>query len=302
MAAPTDSDGGRARDSSRTSLAATLDRHLESPSLSLPVCPESAARVLRELEAEGSDAEALQRMVSRDPALVVSVLREANGPEFDALERIATIERALSRLGEERVAGLVGSSVTNSRLENADPLLTQALHHAWKRSLAIALVAPTIAARTGDEGLAQDAHLLGLLSDVGVVFLISALHAQRMQGGDRTPLTAVAEREVLDQLQHTYGIRVLDHWNLPPGVLAVLAGRPIGRDEQRQSLFLRVARQVVSSIGLPPVGGEEGEGADENELWELAEALELSTVDVAALQVQAEDLVASLDAEPVDES
>jgi HD-like signal output (HDOD) protein len=294
MTAPTDIDGGRARESSGMSLAATLDRHLESPSLSLPVCPESAARVLRELEAEGSDAEALRRMVGRDPALVVSLLREANGP--DALERVATIERALSRLGEERVAGLVGSSVTNARLESEDPVLTQALHHAWKRSLAIALVAPTIAARTGDDDLAQDAHLLGLLSDVGVVFLISALHAQRTRRGDRTPLTAVAEREVLDQLQQAYGIRVLEHWNFPPGVLAVLAARPTGRDEQRQSLFLRVARQVVSSIGLPPVGGE-GEGADANELWELAEALELSTVDVAALQVQAEDLVASLNAE-----
>ena len=54
---------------------------------------------------------------------------------------------------------------------------------------------------------------------------------------------------------------------------------------------------MVSSIGLPPVGGA-GEGADANELWELAEALELSTVDVAALQVHAEDLVAALDAEP----
>jgi HD-like signal output (HDOD) protein len=301
MADTTDIDGRREHDSSPMSLAATLDRHLASSSLSLPVCPESAALILRELEAEGAEAEALQQVVSRDPALAVSVLREANGPEFDALGRVATIARALSRLGEERVAGLVGSGVTNSRLESEDPVLMQALHHAWKRSLAIALVAPTIAVRTGDEALARDAHLLGLLSDVGVLFLISALHAQRSQRGERPPLTAVAEREVLDQLQHTYGLRLLEHWNLPPTVLAVLSGRPVGRDEQRQSLFLRVARQVVSSIGLPPVGGD-GEGADENELWELAEALELSTVDVAALQVHAEDLVASLNAEPAAES
>jgi HD-like signal output (HDOD) protein len=224
------------------------------------------------------------------------LLREANGPEFDALERVATIERALSRLGEERVAGLVGSTVTNAQLPSEDPVLTQALHHTWKRSLAVALVAPTIAARTGDGDLAGDAHLLGLLSDVGVVFLISALHALRAQPGDRLPLTEVAEREVLDQLQQAYGIRVLEHWNFPPSVLAVLSGRPAGRAEQRQSLFLRVARQVVSSIGLPPVGGE-GEVAEANELWELAEALELSTVDVAALQVHAEDMVAVLGAE-----
>jgi HD-like signal output (HDOD) protein len=297
MTAPVSVERGAARESSGRSLAGALDRHLGSPSLALPVCPESAARVLRELEAEGTEGGALQRIAGRDPALVVSLLREANGPEFDALERVATIERALSRLGEERVAALVGSTVTNARLESGDPVLAEALHLTWKRSLAIALVAPTIAARTGDGDLATDAHLLGLLSDVGVVFLISALHGLKAQPGDRSPLTAVAKREVLAQLQQSYGIRVLEHWNFPPGVLAVLAGRPANRDEQRQSLFLRVARRVVSSIGLPPVGGEAEEG-DANDLWELAEALELSTVDVAALQVNAEDLVAALDAEP----
>jgi HD-like signal output (HDOD) protein len=297
MAPEPDIERGRAREPSGMSLAGALDSHLESPSLSLPVCPESAARVLRELEERGADAEALQGMVGRDPALVVCLLREANGPEFDALAGVSTIERALSRLGEERVAGLVASTVTNARLASGASFLAQALHRTWKRSLAIALVAPTIAVRTGDADLARDAHLLGLLSDVGAVFLISALHARRMQGGDRPPLTEVAEREVLGELQRAYGIRLLEHWNFPPGALAVLAGRPVARDEQRQSLFLRVARQVVSSIGLPPVGGE-GEGADANELWDLAEALELSTVDVAALQVHAEDLVASLDSEP----
>jgi HD-like signal output (HDOD) protein len=297
MEAPVGVEDGAGSESARMTLASTLDRHLVSPALSLPVCPESAARVLRELAAEPADADALQRALSRDPALAASVLREANGPEFDALERIAAIRRMLERLGAPRVAELVGSLVANARLESGDPVLTQALHHTWKRSLAIALVAPTIAVRTGDDALAPDVELLGLLSDTGVLFLISALNAERVQRGDRLKLTTIAEREVLDQLQDAYGIRLLEHWNAPPGVLAVLTSRPTTREEHRQSLFLRVARQVVSSIGLPPVGCEVGDRGDENELWELAEALELSYVDVAALQVHAEDLVVALNAE-----
>jgi HD-like signal output (HDOD) protein len=293
MASDARSDADAARDPARMTLAAMLDRHLESPSLCLPVCSESAAHVLRELEAGGADAEALQLVVSRDAALVASVLRDANGPEFDALERIATVDRALARLGAERVAGLVGSIVTSADSNGDDPIVTRALHDSWKRSLAVALVTSAIAVRTGSEDLAQKAELLGLLSEVGVVFLISALNAQRSHPGGSPPLTAVAEHEVLGQLQFGYGIRLLERWNLPSSELSVLAGLPNGRDEQRQSRFLRVARHVVSSVGFPPVGCE-GEGVDENELWELAEALELSYVDVAALQVHAEDLVVSL--------
>jgi len=296
MAAPSGSCDGGARDSSTMSLTSMLDRHLESSSLSLPVCPESADHVLRELEAEGVDAEALDRNMSREPALVAAVLREANGAEFDALARIASIRLAVARLGEQRVASLMGEIATNSRLKSEERFLHRALHHTWKRSLAIALVAPAVAVRTGNDDLAGEAQLLGLLSDVGVLFLISALNAQQMRRNGPPPLTAIASRELIHQLQNAYGIRLLEQWNLPARQLAVLAGRPDGRDAQQQSLFLRVARQVVASIGLPPAGGEGG-GADENELWEFAEALELSTVDVAALQVHAEDLVASLNAE-----
>jgi HD-like signal output (HDOD) protein len=278
-----------------TSLAELLDRHLGSPSLSLPVCTESATHVLQALEAEGVDSEALQGIVSRDPALVATVLREANGPEFDAIERVGSIERAAARLGRDRLAELVASIATHAQLESEDAVLTEALRHTWTRSLAVALVSQTIAERTGSEPLAGDAHLLGMLSDIGLVFLISALHMQRSPRGFRVPFTDVVEREVLDQLHQTYGIRLLDHWNCPPGMSNVLAGRPTGRNEQRLSLFLRMAQQVVSSIGFAAAGSE-GQGLDDNELWEFAEALELSYVDVAALQVHAEDLEASLNA------
>jgi HD-like signal output (HDOD) protein len=296
MATSTGIESGAVREASRMSLTSMIDRHLELPSLSLPVCAESAAHVLGELESTGADSAALERIVGRDPALVATVLREANGPEFDALDRVGAIPTALARLGDERVGDLLASVATHSRLETDDSVLTEALERTWKRSLAIAMVAPIIAERTWNEDLAQDSHLLGLLSEVGAVFLISSLHTLRTQCADRPPLSAVAEREVLDQLQEAYGIRLLERWNFPSGVLAVLAGRPTARDEQKQSLFLRMARQVVSSIGVTPVGAD-GDGLDENELWELAEALELSYVDVAALQVRAEDLEASLQAE-----
>ena len=281
--------------SPRASFAAFLDDHLRSQTLSLPICPESAEQARRSLSDSKHDIEALVRISSQDSALAATLMREANGPEFDVLTGARSIRKAVIRLGPERVLEVIGSLLSNATESDPDPFIARALRHSWTRSLAIALVTPAIAARTGDVALAQDAHLLGLLSDIGGVFLLSALQACRRSANELHPLTDSAKRELLVQLQGHYGFALLEQWKLPYDLLAVVSGSASGRDSQRKSLFLQVARAVVSSIGFPPAGCEAGGGWDDDELWELSEFLELCYVDVAALQVQAEDLVASLE-------
>jgi HD-like signal output (HDOD) protein len=281
--------------SPRPSFAALLDDHLRSPTLSLSICPESADQARRSLSDKKHDVEALVRISSQDPALAATLIREANGPEFDVLTGARSIRKAVIRLGPERVLEVIGSLLSNATETDTDPFVARALRHNWTRSLAIALVTPAIAARTGEVALAQDAHLLGLLSDIGGVFLLSALQASRRSASELPPLTDSAKRELLVQLQGPYGVALLEQWKFPVDLLAVFSGDASGRDSQRKSLFLQVARAVVSSIGFPPAGCEVGGGWDDDELWELSEFLELCYVDVAALQVQAEDLVASLE-------
>jgi len=295
MAQSTSFDTTGDRQSPRTSFATFLSHHLEAPNLSLPICPESAEQARRSLADSKHDVETLVRITSQDPALAATLMREANGPEFDVLTGARSIRKAVIRLGPERVLALLGQLLTDVVEHDPDPFIARALRHNWTRSLAIALVTPTIAARTGDVALAQDAHLLGLLSDLGGVFLLSALQAGRKSASELPSLTESAKRELLMQLQGHYGVRLLDQWKFPADLLAIFSGEARDRDAQRKSLFLQVARAVVSSIGYPPTGCEAGGGWDDDELWELSEFLELRYVDVAALQVQAEDLVASLD-------
>jgi HD-like signal output (HDOD) protein len=287
--------GTASQRSQRASIAAFLDQHLQSPTLVLPICPESAEQARKSLAESKHDVENLVRITSQEPALAATLMREANGPEFDVLTGARSIRKAVIRLGPDRVLEVLGSLLSDVLQADPDPFIARTLHHNWTRSLAVALVTPTIAARTGDVALAQDAHLLGLLSDIGGVFLLSALQAGRRPESELPNLTDSARRELLIQLQSRYGVELLAHWKFPLDLLAVFSGDATGRDGQRKSLFLQVASAVVSSIGFPPTGCEAGGGWDDDELWELAEFLELRYVDVAALQVQAEDLVASLD-------
>lgn len=275
------------------SLTALLEAYLASPDVALFVMRPSAARILAgDLATAGDDA--LIERVLGDPALAAIVLRDANGPRFDALRPVGSLEDALRRLGRERIRDLARSVAEDCAFPCEEGLLAAALEHTWRHSHAVGCTSQRIAEKTGHFDLARKARLLGPLSDVGLVFLIAVLIDQDSRPSRSLALTDAARLDILDHLHHGYGLRLLESWGLPQNVIAALAGRGGDHCDYKQSLFLRMARQVVASIGLPPAGTGRSESV-EGELWEIAEELELTTVDVAALQVHAEDALMTLD-------
>jgi HD-like signal output (HDOD) protein len=278
---------GAAFDPSGGSLVAALERHLDLPALSLPLCPESVRRARARFEGERDRPRALREIALGDVALVTALLREANGPDFDGLARVASVERACERLGRERVEDLFASILTASDFEAGDGLLSGYLHYTWRRAGAIATVAGEAARMCGRGPLAERAALLGLVSETGVVYLLSSLQMQRTQRPARPPLSDSAVREVLAQLHEAFGIRLLERWNFAGEILDALSDRPQAGSECK---LLQLARHVVASAGIPSAGLAPGEPAPE--LWDLAEGLDLRDVDVAALQVKAEDAFA----------
>ena len=276
------------------SLMAKLDAFLSSRDWKLTVCAEPAARLLEQL-GDDPDRDRLRQVAMSDPILLTSLLREANSAAFDGLAPSADVEGALSRLGEDRALALLRDVLRDARFGGSSPVLRQALCQSRRRALAVARSAAGVAKSTGHGELAGEAERLGLLSELGTAFLVSALQARMDEYG--APLTDFATQEVLAQLQQGYRNRLLELWHFPRRAVEILSERASGSEERRLARILELGRRVVASAGLPAVGSTPSEGA-ESELWELAEDFELSNVDLAALQVRAEDVVAELTAAP----
>jgi HD-like signal output (HDOD) protein len=280
------------------SFAAALDEHLALPNLSLPVAAASAARLRSVLAAPQVPEQALADAVGRDPAALASVLREANRREYDALPPIAEPVAAVARLGRDRTQEILGSLLADAELGGGDVFTAEALDRVWRRSLLIALFAGEVAQRWSDAGLVGALRVLGVLSEAGAVFLLASLQSIRATRNEFQGFTPAARNEVLCELQDRYTLRLLAGWRLPPGVVDVIAGRVDDRVARRKTQILALARLLAASIGATPVGCDAAHGDECDELWDLADVLELGHVDVAALQVRGEMLLESIDAAP----
>lgn len=272
------------------SLTGELDAFLASRSWRLPVCAEPARRILERL-GTAPDRTRLIEVALSDPTLLTSLLREANSLRFDGLEATSDVDRALSRVGEERAEELLRETLTEARFEGDSQVLAEALSQSRCRALGVARSAAAVARATGHPELSLEAERLGLLSELGTVFLVTALQARIDDYS--APLTDFATLEMLAQLQQGYRNRLLELWRFPRRTVEILSERSSGAEERRLMGVLELGRQVVASAGLPAVGTIRSEQAD-TELFELAESFELSNVELAALQVRAEDVVSAL--------
>lgn len=274
---------------SAVSLAAVLEDHLHSRTLNLPLSRASASDLRAVLAGPGGAADVLVAAIGRDPATLATVLREANREEFDALPPVLAPPAALARLGTDRARDLMEALVADAEFDRADEHTAKALDLVWRRSQAIALLAGEITAR-GSERHAAQARVLSVLSEAGAVFLLSGLGSLRDTRSNGAPITECARNEILRVLQDRYTQRLMAAWNLPPEAIAILDDRADDRAGRQLALALRLSRSLVASIGLLPIGCDSASVEEQDEMWDLADMLELRYVDVAALQVRAEML------------
>jgi HD-like signal output (HDOD) protein len=266
-----------------TPLDERLRAHALDPGVRLPIARRSASRIIDELDRAGTCKESLVSSLRSEPVLAANTLRLANGTEFAGLRPCDGLEDACERLGRERVERLVMSLLTGGVLNEAAPLLVDALDRAWWQALCTAAAAAWISAETGRDELSERTYLMGLLSTLGIPVLVSALEEDRLEFTDHT------RAEILGQMHERLALELMSAWRLAPDLVDPIFRSPTGgRDES--GLVVHLARHLAFVAGAS-TGCLESGAEEEEALWETADALGLSDVHVAALQVRSEDFL-----------
>jgi HD-like signal output (HDOD) protein len=104
-----------------------------------------------------------------------------------------------------------------------NPIVKDVMQDLWLHSHACALGCKSVALSTGQQNLADQAYMAGLLHDIGKLYLLKALE-RIIQNGE---LSIVLERELLQnvfcEMHVEFGCRLMDHWNLPDIYRSVVA-------------------------------------------------------------------------------
>jgi HD-like signal output (HDOD) protein len=100
---------------------------------------------------------------------------------------------------------------------------------------------------TGHRNIAEQAYLAGLTHDVGKLHLLKALERLTNAGMAHAALERGLLIEIFDEMHIEQGVRLMEHWNMPP-VYRIVAARHqrelTGADPGMENMVLAIVRLV----------------------------------------------------------
>ena len=172
------------------------------------------AGVLQLLDEGAPQVRLLAARVCQSPEVAAQVLRLANSALHG--EPVDTLERALVRIGERTLRGLLLSATTYRLLEGAMPTYGFPRLFLLRHCGDVATMAQSLA-RRGSSALATQAYLAGLLHDLGKPIL--ARVAEDRGAETEVALTSIAQERGLFGTDHArVGAWIARRWGLPEEV------------------------------------------------------------------------------------
>lgn len=188
-----------------------LVRILDDPSLELPQIPQVAQRALVMLRDKNVSFHHLSDLVEQDPVLTAEVLKVANSVAYRGMSEILRLDQAFARIGQRALRSMILAMTFKGvaiRTGGPDRTLGEEL---WHRSLASGTIMSEMGPRYGLRP--DDAFLIGLLHDIGMLAVLKVAHDYQKQTGSKTP-RAVFDRVCGEWHEHI-GLRLAGWWNLP---------------------------------------------------------------------------------------
>jgi HD-like signal output (HDOD) protein len=195
-----------------------LARRLDAGDLELPPCPQVALEIRELLEREDVSADQVARLALLDPVLAATILKVANSAMFNRAAPTTDIKVAISRIGFDMVRNLAFDlAIAKAFQLEANPRLRAASRDIRNHSRHVAVVAFFLARRFATAITPNDAMLVGLLHEIGKLYILARV--------DNFP-ELLADKEELAQLLAQWhadiGREILDAWRLPPAVVAAV--------------------------------------------------------------------------------
>ena len=204
-----------------------------------------------------STAKNLKDVISIDPPLTAKVLTRANSAYFSSGHQISEIEKAVIWIGFDALKELALNQKICEVFKKDDSVEGFSRVLLWKNSVAVALLAKMILRREFKEG-GENLYVAGLLHNLGIIIEDKFIQDKfknilKKAVNEKRSLSEV-ESEVLGYDHTELGMAIIESWNLPPELAAVVRyhHNPLEAplSYSRNTLVLFVADCVCQAMGL----------------------------------------------------
>ncbi len=199
-------------------------------------------------------------VVERDPAITANLLKTVNSAHMGLPVKVDSVRQAVSMLGLQQVVEMVLSQNLSGNLQRSQKGYGLAKGDLWRQSLAVAMVARTLAGQRDLMSLPA-IYTAALLKDIGKVilheFVAEHLPAIQKLVAEKGMSFVEAEKAVLGMDHTTLGGIIAKQWHFSPHMTYMIENHHLSNPASRNdpataALYLAdmVAMMVDTGIGV----------------------------------------------------
>lgn len=196
------------------SIVDIIKAYAASEKTNLPVFPGVAFELQQLLADDDTSVDQVAKVIGKDQALSIQVLKLANSALFSGPFQVRTIRDATMRLGLNHVFNLVVCTSQQSLYKSSNQALNKHLQTSWKHALCMAIGTQWLVQEVGSRPLKDEAFLAGLLHDIGKLVLIKVLEKMNSKNEDLVFSNAFISK-VLASMHPEQGYELMDEWGIP---------------------------------------------------------------------------------------
>lgn len=255
--------------------------------LNLNVIPKVVFELMKILDNPNTTAHELNKIISKDQALVTKILSVANSPLYGLQRKVSTIDFAILVLGFKELKNIISVISISDALKNkTDKYLNQKefMLHSYMVGSASKKIAKDMGFQNNGE-----AFIAGFLHDIGISIVHRYLHSNFAMIHDLMETQKLsfrdAEIEVNGMTHEEIGSILLEKWNFPTEICdAVLNHHNPGKAQTSPSMaaIVSVADYMTQSLKVGELKLDKDNHLDEYTLGKFNFERELDAEKFAA--------------------
>lgn len=190
----------------------------------LPTIPAIVSRVVTMLDNQEANPDDIADLILSDQVLAARVIRVVNSPLYRTNTPIVSVKRALLFLGFKSVREMILTSYFVEGFRQKEQPFDMQMF--WMHSFSVGAISRRIA-RMVDYADIEKAYLVGILHDIGKVFLghyCKNEYGQMLNGIKNTSFTTYeAEYEFFGTTHSEVGLCLAQRWHFPPEYCDVIS-------------------------------------------------------------------------------
>lgn len=219
----------------------------------LPPLPQVAQKALAMIRNQSSSMADVANVLAMDQAMASLVLRWANSAYYGLPSTVATVQQAVTFLGQNAIQSLILTASVSGYMNRPVPGYGLARGELWKHAIGVAAGARLVAIRR-DRKLGEEAYHAGLLCDIGKLALEVVLRNRESTLIESQGKPFVEIETALAGIDHAaLGAAMAQRWQLPSPLITAITyhHRPSqAPDNQLLTASVHIADAAMMMFGI----------------------------------------------------